>query len=54
MHQFYGAPFEAATACAGMIVIVMTLSIVPPGLVFARVEGVSLRGLAGESGAGSR
>jgi len=54
MHEFYGAPLEAATACAAMILIVMTLSIVPPGLVFARVEGVSLRGIAGESGAQTR
>lgn len=51
MHEFYGAPLEAATACGAMMLIVMTLSIVPPGLVFARVEGVSLRGMADESGA---
>ena len=51
MHEFYGAPVEAATACGAMILVVMTLSIVPVGLVFARVEGVSLKGLASESGA---
>ena len=50
MHGFYGAPIEAATACGATMLIVMTLSIVPAGLVFARVEGVSLRNVAGESG----
>ena len=51
MHEFYGAPIEAATACGAMLVVVMTLSIVPVGLAFARLEGVSLRGVAAESGA---
>ncbi len=51
MHAFYGAPIEAATACAAMMLLVMTLSIVPPGLVFARIEGVSLKHVADESGA---
>ncbi len=50
MHGFYGAPIEAATACGAMLLIVTTLSIVPPGLVFARIEGVSLRRVSGESG----
>ncbi len=56
MRGFYGAPIEAATACGAMLLIVMTLSIVPPGLIFAKVEGVSLRTVAGESEAaeGSR
>lgn len=51
MNGFYGAPIEAATACGAMLLVVLTLSIVPPGLLFARVEGVSLRAVAGESGA---
>ena len=51
MHGFYGAPIEAATACAAMMLIVTTLSIVPPGLMFARIEGVSLRTVSDESGA---
>ncbi len=51
MHGFYGAPIEAATACGAMMLLVTTLSIVPPGLVFARMEGVSLKTVAGESGA---
>jgi len=50
MHGFYGAPIEAATACGAMMLLVTTLSIVPPGLVFARMEGVSLKTVAGESG----
>lgn len=54
MHEFYGAPLEAATACGAALLIVMTLSIVPLGLVFARVEGVSLRNVAGESEAVER
>ncbi len=51
MHGFYGAPIEAATACGAMLLVVLTLSIVPVGMVFARVEGVNLRTVAGESGA---
>lgn len=51
MHGFYGAPIEASTACGAMLLVVLTLSIVPVGLVFARVEGVNLRTVAGESGA---
>ncbi len=54
MHGFYGAPIEAATACGAMLLIVLTLSIVPPGLIFARVEGVNLRTVADESGAAER
>ncbi len=54
MHGFYRAPVEAATACAATILVVTTLSIVPLGLWFARVEGVSLRGVAGESGAAGK
>lgn len=43
MHAFYGAPLEAATACGAMLLIVTSLSIVPAGLLFARLEGISLR-----------
>jgi hypothetical protein len=49
MHEFYGAPAEAATACGALLLIVMTLSIVPLGLVYARVESVSVRDVAAES-----
>ena len=49
MREFYGAPVEAATACGALMLIVMTLSIVPAGLVFARLESVSVSRLAEES-----
>jgi hypothetical protein len=49
MHTFFGAPVEAATACGAALLIVNTLSIVPVGLVFARIEKVSLRRVAAES-----
>jgi uncharacterized protein (TIRG00374 family) len=49
MHTFYGAPMEAATACGAVLLVVLTLSIVPVGMVFARVEGLSLKQAAEES-----
>jgi glycosyltransferase 2 family protein len=49
MHALYGAPIEVATACGAMLLVVMTLSIVPAGLVFARVEHVNLKQVAAES-----
>jgi hypothetical protein len=49
MHGLYGAPIEVATACAAMLLVVTTLCIVPTGLVFARVEHVSLKQVASES-----
>ena len=54
MHGFYGAPIEAATACGAMLLLVLTLSIVPTGLLFARVEGLSLKRVADESGVATR
>ncbi len=58
MRGFFGAPIEAATACGAMLLCVTSLSIVPAGLVFARVEGISLKdagktnGVVVEQGAG--
>jgi uncharacterized membrane protein YbhN (UPF0104 family) len=49
MHALYGAPIEVATACGAMLLLVGTLSIIPTGLVFARLERVSLRNAAAES-----
>jgi len=46
MHEFYGAPVEAATACGALLLAVTFLSIIPAGLISARVGGVSLRGAA--------
>lgn len=49
MHAFYDAPFEAATACGALLLLVTFLSIIPAGLIFARVERVGLRSVASES-----
>lgn len=49
MHTLYGAPVEAATACGGALLVVTNLSIVPVGLVFARLQKVSLKVVAAES-----
>lgn len=43
MRGFYGVPLEAATACGGILLVVTSLSIVPAGLLFAQLEGISLR-----------
>jgi hypothetical protein len=43
MHEFYSAPVEAATACGAMLLAVTFLSIIPAGLICARLGGVSLR-----------
>ena len=43
MRGFFGAPIEAATACGAMLLVVTSLSIVPAGLLFARMEGITLR-----------
>jgi len=50
MHEFYGAPIEAATACGALLLVVTFLCIIPTGLVFARIEHVSLEKAAAESG----
>ena len=49
MHAFYGAPIEAATACGALLLIVTFLSIIPAGLIFARLEHVSLNKVAAET-----
>jgi len=51
MHEFYGAPIEAATACGALLLLVTFLSIIPAGLLFARLEHVSLKAAAAESSA---
>ena len=50
MHEFYGAPIEAATACGALLLVVTFLCIIPTGLVFARINHVSLKKAAAESG----
>jgi uncharacterized membrane protein YbhN (UPF0104 family) len=43
MHEFYGAPIEAATACGALLLVVSWLSIIPAGLIAARLNHVSLK-----------
>lgn len=43
MHELYDAPVEAATACGALLLAVTFLSIIPAGLLSARITGVSLR-----------
>ena len=49
MHELYGAPIEVATACGAVLLVVTFLSIIPAGLVYARVEGVSLKEVTSET-----
>jgi uncharacterized membrane protein YbhN (UPF0104 family) len=48
MHEFYGAPIEAATACGALLLFVTFLSIIPAGLISARINHVSLKNAAAE------
>ena len=49
MHTFFGAPLEAATACGALLLMVTFLCIIPAGLIYSRVEHVSLKKVAEES-----
>lgn len=49
MHGFFGAPIEAATACGAMLLVVTFICIIPTGLVYSRIEHVSLKKVAAES-----
>lgn len=42
MHAFYGTPIEPATACGGLLLLVTFISVIPIGLIFARVDRVRL------------
>jgi glycosyltransferase 2 family protein len=53
MHAFYGAPIEAATACGALLLFVTFLSIIPAGLISARLNHVSLKKVAAEAGSES-
>ncbi|HET7099652.1 MAG TPA: UPF0104 family protein, partial [Terriglobia bacterium] len=46
---FFGASPEASTACGATLLLVTFLSVVPVGLIWAQIEHVSLRKVAGES-----
>lgn len=48
-HEFFGVQAEPALGCSAMLLIVTYLSVIPMGLVWARVEQVSLREVAAES-----
>jgi uncharacterized membrane protein YbhN (UPF0104 family) len=43
MNKFYGAPIEAATACGALLLFVTFLSIIPAGLIAARLSRISLK-----------
>jgi uncharacterized membrane protein YbhN (UPF0104 family) len=49
MHEFYNAPIEAATACGALLLFVTFLSIIPAGLISARINHVSLKKIAAEA-----
>ncbi len=49
MRGFYGVPLEAATACGALLLAVTSLSIIPAGLLFARLEGISLTHVADQT-----
>ena len=51
MHAFYGAPVESATACGAILLCVLTLSVIPVGLIFSQIERVSLKNAAEDSSA---
>jgi len=50
MHEFYGAPIEAATACGALLLGVTFLCIIPAGLIAARVNHVSLKKMTASGG----
>ncbi len=49
MHEFYGAPVEAATACGAVLLLVTSLCIIPNGLVYSRIEQKKKKKIANES-----
>ncbi len=49
MSGFFGVAAEPATACAATLLAVTFLGIIPIGLIWARIEHVSLRKVAAES-----
>jgi hypothetical protein len=48
-QTFFGVRWEPALGCSAMLLIVTYLSVVPVGLIWARVERISLREVAVES-----
>ncbi|HEY4010360.1 MAG TPA: lysylphosphatidylglycerol synthase transmembrane domain-containing protein [Acidobacteriaceae bacterium] len=46
LHGFFDVPLETATACAAIMFVVTYLCVIPGGILFARLRGLSLRGTA--------
>ncbi len=42
-HGFYGVPLETASACATVTLFVISLSLIPGGLIAAQMQGINLR-----------
>jgi uncharacterized membrane protein YbhN (UPF0104 family) len=42
LHGFFGVPLETASACGAVLLFVMSLAVIPAGLIAARMEGISL------------
>jgi uncharacterized membrane protein YbhN (UPF0104 family) len=53
MSSVLGAPFEIASACGTVLMVVSTLCVIPFGLIGARIEGIGLRDAAQSSAAAS-
>ncbi len=49
MHAFYGTPLETATACGALLLLVTFISVIPVGLVYARIDRVRLGDLRQKS-----
>ncbi|HTV08743.1 MAG TPA: lysylphosphatidylglycerol synthase transmembrane domain-containing protein [Candidatus Aquilonibacter sp.] len=46
LHGFFDVPLETATACGAIMFVVTYLAVIPAGVLFARLRGMSLRGAA--------
>jgi hypothetical protein len=46
LHGFFNVPLEAASACGAVLLLVSNLSVIPAGLIAARIEGITLRDAA--------
>jgi hypothetical protein len=51
MQELFHAAWEPALGCAAVLLIVTFLCVIPVGLLWARIDQVSLRKLSEESGA---
>jgi glycosyltransferase 2 family protein len=49
MQQFFGVRWEPALGCATMLLVVTFMSVIPLGLIWARIEHVSLKKVSEES-----